>query len=83
MSDLELLERERGNKEYIETEITKSCIQNHITESRTASNEMCTFLVMNISSLQLIPNVIYLSRFLKKIEICFFLPPTKKYFKKT
>ena len=45
MNDLEELERERGNKEYMETEAL----------SRSASNEMCTFLVMNISSLQLIP----------------------------
>ena len=45
MSDLEELERARGNKEYMETEAL----------SRSASNEMCTFLVMNISSLQLIP----------------------------
>ena len=45
MSDLEELERERGNREYMETEAL----------SRSASNEMCTFLVMNISSLQLIP----------------------------
>lgn len=55
MSDLEQLERERGNAEYLDTEITKSSVHNHATVSRTASNEMCTFLVMNISSLQLIP----------------------------
>ena len=81
MSDLEQLERERGNREYIEAadmggfdlqknggwkksrgggwtdddaeigmELSAASIH-----SRTASNEMCTFLVMNISSLQLIP----------------------------
>lgn len=55
MSDLEQLERERGNKEYLDTETAVDRIQSHATEARTASNEMCTFLVMNISSLQLIP----------------------------
>lgn len=39
IQELANLEKERGNKE----------------ESHTASDEMCTFLVMNISSLQLIP----------------------------
>ena len=54
MSDLEELERERGNEEYIETTAgSLGSLQN--CEARTASNEMCTFLVMNISSLQLIP----------------------------
>ena len=53
--DLEQLERERGNAEYIEVKTAKNSIQSHATEARTASNEMCTFLVMNISSLQLIP----------------------------
>ena len=55
MSDLEQLERERGNGEYIEEETTKNSGQSHIIKARTASDEMCTFLVMNISSLQLIP----------------------------
>lgn len=56
MSDLEELERERGNEEYMEdakTGVTVVGLQK--SEARTASNEMCTFLVMNISSLQLIP----------------------------
>ena len=44
MKDLEQLEIERGNKAYFDKNMP-----------RTASNEMCTFLVMNISSLQLIP----------------------------
>ena len=44
MKDLEQLEKERGNMEYMDK-----------NSPRTASNEMCTFLVMNISSLQLIP----------------------------
>ena len=54
MSDLERLERERGNREYIEEEALGS-EKSHTVRARTASNEMCTFLVMNISSLQLIP----------------------------
>ncbi len=44
MEALSDLERERGNIEYIEEK-----------GKRHASDEMCTFLVMNISSLQLIP----------------------------
>lgn len=52
--DLEQLERERGNKEYMETTVgSLGSLQN--CGARTASNEMCTFLVMNISSLQQIP----------------------------
>ena len=54
MNDLEQLERERGNREYVEEEASGSA-QSHLVRARTASNEMCTFLVMNISSLQLIP----------------------------
>lgn len=54
MSDLEQLERERGNREYMEEEASGSG-KSHTVRARTASNEMCTFLVMNISSLQLIP----------------------------
>lgn len=44
MEALADLEKERGNPEYLED-----------TGKRQASREMCTFLVMNISSLQLIP----------------------------
>lgn len=44
MEALADLEKERGNREYLEE-----------TGRRHASREMCTFLVMNISSLQLIP----------------------------
>ena len=54
MNDLEQLERERGNREYIEEDVSGNA-QSHTVRARTASNEMCTFLVMNISSLQLIP----------------------------
>lgn len=54
MEALSDLEKERGNAEYLEEKGT-----------RHASEEMCTFLVMNISSLQLIPiNMIaYRSRY--------------------
>lgn len=45
MEALAELERERGNTEYIEKD----------SRIRVASNEMCTFLILNISSLQLIP----------------------------
>lgn len=44
MEALTKLEQERGNPQYIEK-----------GRLRDASNEMCTFLVLNISSLQLIP----------------------------
>ncbi len=46
MEELADLEKERGNPSYIDS---TSKIP------RAASNEMCTFLIMNISSLQLIP----------------------------
>jgi len=46
MEELADLEKERGNPAYID----------HTSKiPRAASNEMCTFLIMNISSLQLIP----------------------------
>lgn len=44
MEALSRLEIERGNPEYLNKK-----------KNRTASREMCTFLVINISSLQLIP----------------------------
>ncbi|MCM1387875.1 MAG: hypothetical protein NC231_11135 [Bacillus sp. (in: Bacteria)] len=43
MEELAKLEAERGNPEYIDS------------KGRTASKEMCDFLILNISSLQLIP----------------------------
>lgn len=54
MEELAKLEAERGNPEYVVysgfgTEATGG------KTSRVASNEMCTFLILNISSLQLIP----------------------------
>lgn len=45
MEELAKLEAERGNPEYL----------NPKSKIRCASNEMCTFLILNISSLQLIP----------------------------
>lgn len=56
MGDLEELERERGNGEYMDVKAGIAAANGFIDCGvRTASNEMCTFLVMNISSLQLIP----------------------------
>ena len=50
MEALSQLEAERGNPAYLETANIKKKIP-----VRSASEEMCTFLVINISSLQLIP----------------------------
>lgn len=47
MEELSNLEDERGNPEYKKGSKKKG--------DRTASNEMCIFLIINISSLQLIP----------------------------
>lgn len=47
MESLAQLERERGNPEYLNEDGRKG--------ARSASKEMCTFLILNISSLQLIP----------------------------
>ncbi len=56
MNDLEELERERGNREYVDVGASTGSLGSLTNYgARTASNEMCTFLVMNISSLQLIP----------------------------
>lgn len=61
MEELANLEKERGNPEYGKPamgtqksglEIAKEAA---IGGNRSASNEMCTFLIINISSLQLIP----------------------------
>ena len=50
MEELCKLEEERGNPEYCGKNTKK------VKEGeRTASNEMCVFLIMNIASLQLIP----------------------------
>lgn len=60
MEQLAKLEAERGNPEYIDTESTvgnssRSIQRGSGERSRHASSEMCTFLILNISSLQLIP----------------------------
>lgn len=56
MSDLEELERARGNSEYMDAKVGIAAANGFMDcGARTASNEMCTFLVMNISSLQQIP----------------------------
>ncbi len=47
MEELAKLEEQRGNPEYMGVDAG--------TNERTASKEMCTFLILNISSLQLIP----------------------------
>ena len=51
MEELAKLEAERGNPAYLaeSREVRGSGIE------RVASKEMCTFLILNISSLQLIP----------------------------
>lgn len=48
MEELAKLEAERGTPGYLQTDSRKA-------GERIASNEMCTFLILNISSLQLIP----------------------------
>lgn len=61
MEELARLERERGNPEYREdtlqeeTGAGKGSARKGGNGNRTASKEMCTFLILNISSLQLIP----------------------------
>lgn len=49
MEALAKLEEERGNLEYL------PCRAGEENRPRAASREMCTFLILNISSLQLIP----------------------------
>lgn len=49
MEALVQLETERGNRTYLEE------TEDKFPQIRTASNEMCTFLILNISSLQLLP----------------------------
>ena len=51
MEELAKLEEERGNPAYLPG---NAGAKSSRTE-RVASNEMCTFLILNISSLQLIP----------------------------
>lgn len=67
MEELAKLEAERGNPEYLE-DLSRGHPGNGLPEKgegrkkgskgvkgRMASKEMCTFLILNISSLQLIP----------------------------
>ncbi len=59
MEKLAQLEEERGNPEYVHGGCGKreegSRLMAGRKGERTASNEMCIFLILNISSLQLIP----------------------------
>ena len=58
MEALAELERERGNPEYLEEDTgggQQNPLEQRSTKVRSASDEMCTFLIVNISSLQLIP----------------------------
>lgn len=61
MEELARLEQERGNPEYREdtlreeTGTGRGSGRRSGNGNRTASKEMCTFLILNISSLQLIP----------------------------
>lgn len=54
MEALGQLEAERGNKAYLES--GEDCEkEQQVCSVRIAGNEMCTFLILNISSLQLLP----------------------------
>ena len=58
MEELAKLEAERGNPEYLEEgsqRFQEKTREGKDMRSRRASNEMCIFLILNISSLQLIP----------------------------
>lgn len=62
MEALAQLERERGNEEYTEPDKRKDAgvegrtgVNAGTRKVRCASREMCVFLILNISSLQLIP----------------------------
>ncbi len=54
MEALADLERERGNEEYLEEDRMNPARADRKRQV-SASDEMCTFLILNISSLQLIP----------------------------
>lgn len=54
METLADLERERGNEEYLEEDRMNPARADQKRQI-SASDEMCTFLILNISSLQLIP----------------------------
>ena len=55
MEELTRLETERGSVGYGKTPGEKDAAHGGGLQERIASDEMCTFLVINISSLQLIP----------------------------
>lgn len=55
MEALSELEAQRGNPDYIEGKVTGTNTSALPAKNRVASNEMCIFLILNISSLQLIP----------------------------
>lgn len=55
MEALAQLEQERGNSEYQEERGLQQDSGIKPGRNRSASNEMCIFLILNISSLQLIP----------------------------
>lgn len=55
MEELARLEAERGNPEYLPEGKRGEAERKQAVNGRTASREMCTFLILNISSLQLIP----------------------------
>lgn len=55
MEELAKLEAERGNPEYLPEGKLDKTERKQAAAGRTASREMCTFLILNISSLQLIP----------------------------
>ena len=61
MEALAQLEKERGNSEYLSENPKSSRLPGQKSaaptggRARTASKEMCTFLILNISSLQIIP----------------------------
>lgn len=55
MEELANLEAERGNPEYLSDDKVEKDMAIRRKQERTASKEMCDFLILNISSLQLIP----------------------------
>lgn len=55
MEELAKLEEERGNYRDKEHAAGDPTVGNRVSGERAASNEMCDFLILNISSLQLIP----------------------------
>ncbi len=77
MEALAQLEKERGNVAYLERgSNTKEAAGPVSAGNRVASNEMCIFLILNISSLQLIPvNMIaYRSQYGSSNPACIIAP---------